>query len=262
MAEANTTVPPFMAMPTRRSVWIISALAGMAALFFILSALKPGNTEWLSAPPPNDPPHFRFLGRKWGWQASELWHRLIHGPYRTVAVRAHGMELDSLDFLTNFSRAFLQATNPTGDRFWVFDAPENPLDKLLNMAEARHVPEARPVSALDVLWREGHSAEISVQDQIPIGFSNQFVSVGWRLNLWMSLAQKDSVRLAFFTTASERDKARSRWVSNILMEVPVVTNAYFGARVTLPTNGTVFLLSGRTNAEGKYFGALLSPSLP
>jgi len=70
------------------------------------------------------------------------------------------------------------------------------------------------------------------------------------------------VRLIFFTTVSERDKARIRWVSNVVTEVQVRTNAYFGARVTVPTNGTVFLLSGRTNAEGKYFGALLSPSLP
>jgi len=135
------------------------------------------------APPGNAPPHFGFLGNKWGWKASELWQRTIHGPYRTVAVKAHGMELDSLDFLTNFSKTLCRPRIPPviGSGF---QRLREPLDKLLKL------PDTEEVSTLNVTSREGNQAEISVQDQIPIGFSNQVVSVGCGSIFWMNRAQK------------------------------------------------------------------------
>jgi len=165
------------------------------------------------------------------------------------------MEFDSLDFLTNFSRTLLQATNPAGDRLWVFNAPENPLDQLLKLSGAKE-------AVATANWSEGHVAEISVPSQMAFDSSNRRISTGWQLHLRMNLARRDSVRLAFFTTVSECDMLPGRRLTNVLTDVQVRTNVYFGARVTVPTNGAVLLLSGRTNSEGKYFGALLSPLLP
>lgn len=245
-------------MPRRtgRSVWIVTTLVVTIGLSLVLMSPKEDEVEWISVPPANDPPRFGFLGRKWGWKANAFLQRLTRAKPKTVALTARVIELESLSSLTNFAPARLQATNQAGDRIWTFMEEANPAEKF------RIWPGMREVSTSGVTWNEGNQAQLSAQNAFPLGFTNRTVTVGWWLDLWVHRVDLNSLRLTFFTTASEIDKTRMHWVSNTVTEIGVQTNAWFGAHVTVPMGGSVFVLSSRTNLDGKYIGALLSPTLP
>jgi hypothetical protein len=232
----------------------MAMLAASVAVVFLV-ATKPNDVEWLSAPPGNGPPRFGFLGKKWGWKANGLWERSMGAP-KTVALTAAVTEFDSLDSLTNLPRALLQATNLSGDRLWVFNKQEKLAEKV------RSWTGVETIDMPGMTWNENNQAQLSTHDVLPLGFTNQTVRVGWWIDARVSRAAANSLRLTFFATANEKDKTRMRWISNTVTEIGLRTNTWFGARVTVPEGGSVFLLSGRTNGEGKSFGAVLSPSLP
>jgi hypothetical protein len=111
-------------------------------------------------------------------------------------------------------------------------------------------------------WTERNQGQFSAHDVVPVGLTNQTVRIGWWIDAWLSRAAANSLLLTFFATANEKDKTPTRWTPNTGIEIGLRTNAWFGARVIVPKGGSVFLLSAQTNAEGKHFGAVLSPALP
>jgi hypothetical protein len=245
-----------MATRIRRGLCIAATVVLGAVLIVIFASKDVETVKWLSEPPAGGPPRFAFLGNKWGWKVNGWWLGLTRRTPVDVALTAHVFEFNSLSSVSNLSPALRQATNQSGDQVWIFAAHQDPMPTMqtgIGMKE---------VATSSMSWLARNQAQMAWTETVPAGFSNQTVTVGRWLDLWVDRTDKNSSRLTFFSRDTQQDRTKLRWLNESELEIGVHTNSWFGAAVSVPMNGSLLVISGRTNLQGKHVGVHLSPTFP
>lgn len=110
---------------------------------------------------------------------------------------------------------------------------------------------------------DGMQAQMASYETVSVGTVTnvQKGHVGWWLDVWPR-ASGHSTDLACFLTQTERVL---EWVNPSDPEVTNIgfirTNISLGARVRIPENGSLFLLSPATKTNGAALGIILSPTV-
>lgn len=244
--------------PRRRIVVVLVAFACMAGGVWLFreSRTSYADAEWLSSRPPPRRSRLEFLGR-WMWPVKRQilrWREKIIGPVKAVELRGLVVEIDP-DQPLPVSQASASFTNRSGEALFVF--PTSEFAQVL-----RKTPGVQVLSMPRMSVGDGMQAQMAITDKAAIGTGTNmtFGWVGWWMDIQPSV-RGSAVDLACFITSAERAFRETGGDESSQRQAFIRTNVAFGVRVTVPTNGTLFLLSHSTNQNGKVLGAALSPGI-
>ncbi len=197
-----------------------------------------------------------FLGR-WMWPVKRLIAPLrakITGPPKLIDLRGTVLEIEPGQRLP-LSAAETTLTNASGEALFVFN-------DLSFEAALKATPGVQVLTTPRMNVANGMQSQMAITQSAAIGSGTNvtFQPVGWWLDVW-PFARGRAVELACFLTSTERALRETGNDESLRREAFIRTNVAFGARVMVPTNGLVFLLSRSTNQKGKVLGALLSPGI-
>jgi len=218
--------------------------------------------EWLAKSPIQQRP--QFLSGRWTQPVRIQLSRLkqwMFGPKQTIAVNAMILELSpaAASELASNATGF---TNTAGARAFVIQNGARVREELLATASAGK-PAYNVMSSPRIITAEGVQAQFAITHNVFIGSPSriQQANAGWWIDVWPRTSGR-AIDLTCFLTQTERALQRvsppNAEVTNIAF---LRTNVSLGARVRVPENGSLFLLSPSTNTNGFATGILLSPTV-
>jgi hypothetical protein len=208
--------------------------------------------DWLKNPPSPRRARLAFLGK---WRPlvrnqllrAKYW---LLGPPPSVTIRGTILELDSPAALSNLVSSSAMFSNGAIAQAWVITDAQSRAG-FTNTG-------VRILSRPTVSVSDGMQARIAITERVSLG--GRYEDVGIELDLWPRL-RGHTIDLTSFLVATEVVTNLASTLAPDAASAPfVVTNAAFGARVRLPAGSGLFLLSGRTNGQGKTIGVVVSPS--
>lgn len=243
----------------RAGVALLLLFALLVVWFIAGSDGASGDAEWLSSRPV-----MRSRLAVFGKWAAPLRRQLLRfkgwlmGPAKMVTVAGTIVEFDSPPALGNLADVRAALTNGSGARLFVMG---NSRDLLTE--ESIGLAGGRVVSSPRVALGERAQGQLMMSEQVSVGHGTNLHRewVGYRLDVWPRINAR-STDLTFFLVSTERAAQRTNSGGAMTTNGYFVrTNAAFGAAVRIPENGSVLLISGGTNLNGKVVGAVLTPKV-
>ena len=233
---------------------------GVASVLFMKQ--RGGDSiEWL-AKSPMQPSKRAFLG-PWAQPVRIQLSRLkqwMFGPRSTIAINAMIFELSPTTLLELAAGAKV-FTNKAGARAFLVENRDQFRSKLLTPLSIGVTNKL--LSSPSMITADGMQAQMASYETVSIGASTNVhkANAGWWIDVWPR-ANGNSTDLACFLTHTERAFERvSPSGAEVTNSSFIRTNAFLGARVRIPENGSLFLLSPAANANGHALGILLSPTV-
>jgi hypothetical protein len=212
--------------------------------------------EWLSSRPTPRRSRLEFLGR---------WTRPVKQQIARIREKTIGAPplIDARGLVVEFDPAVpphvpaanASLTNQMGDVMFVFSNSD--FEQTLRTTPGIHV-----LTAPRMTVGSGMQSQMSMTTSTPIGVSTNltFQPLGWWVDFWPHV-RRSGIDITCFFTSTEGAVRRTVGGALWQREAFIRTNVAFGARATIPANGSLFLLSHNTNSNGKVIGAFLSPRM-
>jgi hypothetical protein len=230
----------------RRRMLLLFALLFVSAVLLILWRANP-RAELLTSPPLGNKPRFDFLG---GLQAPvrNMWSRLkwkVLGPPALVSLEMKIVEIRTESPSVKFSSPLL--SNDAGVQVW-----------LLKTNEVSGM-RADVSSFSDIETRDGMQSEVLYI--MPIRIAGVPRRVGIELNC-LPHVRGNTVDLALFLTKTEvvTNRIADSMGLAATNNISIFTNVAAGARIQVPKDYSVLLLSGK-GTDGKRVGMIVSPKI-
>lgn len=244
--------------PSHRRLWAVGLLLciGTASVFF-MTRRRADSIEWLT----KSPVQRRLLSFAGPWtqpvkiQLSRLKHWMF-GPRQTIAIHGLIFEL-SPSAISNWTLRTTAFTNSAGECAFVAE-DFHQANLAANFAGQ---PSFKVLSRPSVVTADGMQAQIASYETVAIGTATnvQKGNVGWWVDVWPR-AIGSSTELACFVTQTESVFERSSPPDSEITRVAFIrTNLSAGARVRIPENRSLFLLSPAIKTNGSAMGILLTP---
>ncbi|HWN94703.1 MAG TPA: hypothetical protein VNT99_06710 [Methylomirabilota bacterium] len=220
----------------------------------------PGGAEWLSGPVPPRPSRLAFLG-SWIWPVKRQLSRLkqsILGAPRIVDLRGTIIEFVPSALEPELPALTMALTNRAGAKIFIVTSDAKEFEERL-----------RKTTGIGVLSRprmtvgDGMQAQMASYMSMALGRGTNLTphNVGWWLEA-LPVVRAESVELNCFLTGTERAFRRVNADDRVVSDETFLrTNVAFGARVQVPTNGSLLMIASGTNQNGKVIGALLTPTV-
>lgn len=257
------TVVKFLST-SRRRLWAAGLLLciGAASVFVIIS--QPGDSiEWLV----KSPVQRRWISFAGPWtqpvrmQLSRL-KQWILGPKQLISINAMIFELSPATVSELASRANA-VTNNAGARAFVTRENANWFRHALLNSVSLQGPTNKLLSSPMMTTADGTRAQMASYETVSVGTSTnvQKGHAGWWIDIWPRASGR-STDLACFLTQTERVfehvNPSDEEVANMSF---IRTNVSLGARVRIPENGSLFLLSPAVRTNGSVLGIVLSATV-